>query len=103
MPMMALSLIPQHAVPVKGFMMAKMGVVYVIRNDEHVANRFKVGQTYDLEKRISELSSSIFLNHTFIFLSFYAVITMWKFCGILGSPTNQKETYKKTLQKNLTF
>jgi hypothetical protein len=57
MPMMALSLIPQHAVPVKGFMMAKMGVVYVIRNDEHVANRFKVGQTYDLEKRISELSS----------------------------------------------
>jgi len=55
--MMALRLIPQHAVSVKGFMMAKMGVVYVIRNDEHVANRFKVGQTYDLEKRISELSS----------------------------------------------
>jgi hypothetical protein len=42
MPMMALSLIHQYAVPVKGFMMAKMGVVYVIRNDEHVANRFKV-------------------------------------------------------------
>ena len=54
---MVFSLIHQHAVPVKGFMMAKMGVVYVIRNDEHVANRFKVGQTYDLEKRISELSS----------------------------------------------
>ena len=67
MPMMVFSLIPQHAVPVKGFMMAKMGVVYVIRNDEHVANRFKVGQTYDLEKRISEHSSSIFLKHRFIF------------------------------------
>ena len=68
MPMMALSLIPQHAVPVKGFMMAKMGVVYVIRNDEYVANRFKVGQTYDLEKHISGLNSSIFLKHTFNFI-----------------------------------
>ena len=37
--------------------MAKIGYVYIIRNDEHLPNRFKVGQTYDLDKRINELNS----------------------------------------------
>ena len=37
--------------------MAKLGVVHVIRNDEHVPNRYKVGQTYDLERRIRDLNS----------------------------------------------
>lgn len=36
--------------------MAKHGVVYVIRNDEHVPDRYKVGQTYDLDRRLSELN-----------------------------------------------
>ena len=30
--------------------------MYIIRNDEHQPNRFKVGQTYDLGRRISELN-----------------------------------------------
>ena len=37
--------------------MAKIGFIYVIRNDEHVSDRFKVGQTYDVEKRLRELNS----------------------------------------------
>ena len=36
--------------------MSKIGYVYIIRNDEHQPNRFKVGQTYDLGRRISELN-----------------------------------------------
>ena len=37
--------------------MAKIGFIYVIRNEEHVPDRFKVGQTYDVEKRLRELNS----------------------------------------------
>ena len=36
--------------------MSKIGYVYIIRNNAHQPNRFKVGQTYDLDRRISELN-----------------------------------------------
>ena len=35
--------------------MAKYGVIYILNNKRHGDNVFKVGQTYDLDKRITEL------------------------------------------------
>ena len=36
--------------------MAQHGVIYIINNEIHGENIFKVGRTYDLEKRLNELN-----------------------------------------------